>query len=189
MLTAVSDGAAQPGDLCRVLSYPAVECCVVIEQRAQHRSLSAIWIDSCLPPWPGPPGWTGSALCTTPLGVEERDGLCSHRWRTGPRSAPLSCLPRRRPHGATGCPIPSGRRLPATAGWQRYRQKNPSYTQRLTALPPRPAAAPRRWCALRSRSRSNARVRQKNCRTARAIPGCAGAAGRPDRPAGMARGT
>lgn len=181
-LTQVDGGTAMPGDLCHVLSYPAVECCVVIEQRPCARHLAAIWIDSCsmttLPR--SSPAWTGTALVATPLGIAERDGLCSRRWRPSPRSATLRRRRGRRPTWARGCWLARGQGMASRPAGRKIRQKNLSRRERSCSSQPRAAAAHRRWCGPGHATRSSARSRQKNRGPPGMVPGCASTAGRPD---------
>ena len=120
MIRKVGDGPALPGDLCYVLSYPAVECCVVIEQLERRSWPLTMWTESNARTH----GWTGTALCITTLAVEERDGLCSWRWRAGARGkAKIFCRRGGRPLDGEMAGLPSGQRLPAGRQSTKFRRK------------------------------------------------------------------
>ena len=139
----VSDGAALPGDLCYVLSQPAVECCVVIKQLARSAWPMTVWIDSCARMLTR--GWTGTALCITTLAVEERDGLCSWRWRAGARGkAKIFCRRGGRPLEGEMAGLPSGQRLPAGRQSTKFRRKI-IFCRALGASDVRSPTAAHRW--------------------------------------------
>lgn len=162
---AVCGGALLPGDLCDVLSLPEVACCVIIEQRASQWSR---WFTATLG------GLTctrqplyhddasDTALCITPDNVEERDGICSHRWRPGTRGqARFFQRIGGRPTTARKGPSPTG-------GQPRYLHTSSNYRRKIffcRALPrgADPAATPahRWWCAAGTASRSFTAIRQK----------------------------
>ena len=160
VIRGVSDGPALPGDLCYVLSYPVVECCVVIEQLERSAWPMTVWIDSCARTLTR--GWTGAALCITTLAVEERDGLCSWRWRAGARgNARIFCRRGGRPLDGKMAGLPSGQRLPAGRQSTKFRQKI-IFRRELGASDVRgPTGAHRWWQPCSHGRRSFTAIRQK----------------------------
>ena len=158
MIREVSDGPALPGDLCYVLSYPAVECCVVIEQLERRSWPLTMWTESNARTH----GWTGTALCITTLAVEERDGLCSWRWRAGARGkAKIFCRRGGRPLDGEMAGLPSGQRLPAGRQSTKFRRKI-IFCRALGASDIRsPTAAHRWWQPCPRCQRSFTAIRQK----------------------------
>lgn len=141
---------ALPGDLCYVLSYPAVECCVVIEQLERRSWPLTMWTESNARTH----GWTGTALCITTLAVEERDGLCSCRCACVPcrccssacarGKAKIFCRRGGRPLDGEMAGLPSGQRLPAGRQSTKFRRKI-IFCRALGASDVRSPTAAHRW--------------------------------------------
>lgn len=163
-MQAVDSGLLLPGDLCEVLSWPEVPCCIVIEPRERRPTIYY----SSFGPVRVPRrkfrtgDWTDTALCTTTRGTEERHGICSHRWR--PAAACTSKYFQRiggRPTTARKGQIPSQQEPPHRPRAHNYRPKIICCRANATASLAGQTAARRRWCGPAAATRSFTAIRQK----------------------------
>jgi hypothetical protein len=182
------DGLLLPGDLCSVLSWPDVDCAVIVEPLPQRQSSLYCLLDlhDRQPPPLKRDGWTDTALCVTPHSVEERHGISSYRWSpVGRGQAQFFQRIGGRPTTARRGPVPSLLGLRSGGPAHRpaairqkifFRRESARFAERARS------AKHRWWCCPPPLSRSLAAIRQKIFGWPRMAHGCPCAGRRRGRP-------